>query len=150
MEYSQKKIGMFFFSKNFVKIKNPLFREKFFKLFSNFSKTTQCFFLIIFGPLRRLIKTYFEKLKKKSVNFPNKKISQFFFRKRNGREKNLLFANISKINQDFSCLFSFPLSEFKVHLLEHSEIKKIEKVSNKKISKKWKIPFFHNFFTTFS
>ena len=41
LEYSQKKIGMFFFSKYFAKINDHLFLENFFKDFSNFSKTTQ-------------------------------------------------------------------------------------------------------------
>ena len=86
----RKKIGMFFFSKNFVKIKNPLFREKFIKLFSNFSKTTQYFFLVVFGPLTRVIKTCFEKIFEKKIgNFSNKKISQLFFflRKNFSRKK---------------------------------------------------------------
>ena len=76
----RKKIGMFFFSKNFVKIKNPLFREKIFKLFSNFSKTTQYFFLLVFGPHTRVRSTYFRKIFRKKIgNFSNKKISNFVF-----------------------------------------------------------------------
>ena len=81
---------MFFFSKNFAKIKNPLFRENFFKLFSNFSKTTQYFFLVVFGPLTRVIKTCFKKIFEKKIgNFSNKKISQLFFflRKNFARKK---------------------------------------------------------------
>jgi len=85
----RKKIGMFFFSKNFAKIKNPLFFENFFKNFSNFSKTTKYFFLIIFGPLRRHIKTYFKKNSKKKSNFIFvKKFRNFFFLRKNfGRKK---------------------------------------------------------------
>jgi len=76
----RKKIGMFFFSKNFAKIKNPFFFENFFKNLSNFSKTTQYFFLIIFGPLRRHIKTSFKKKFKKKIEFYFcQKISQLFF-----------------------------------------------------------------------
>ena len=52
MEYSKKKIGMFFFLKYFAKINNRLFLENFYKDFSNFSKTTQYIFLIVFDPLR--------------------------------------------------------------------------------------------------
>ena len=48
---------MFFFSKYFAKINNHLFLENFDKDFSNFSKTSQYIFLIVFGPLRRLFKT---------------------------------------------------------------------------------------------
>ena len=55
----KKKIGMFSFSKNFAKIKIPLFRENFCQNFSNFSKTTQYFFFIVFGPLSRGFKTCF-------------------------------------------------------------------------------------------
>ena len=40
LEYSQKKIGMFIFSKYFAKIINHFFLEIFFKDFSNLSKTT--------------------------------------------------------------------------------------------------------------
>ena len=81
---------MFFFSKNFVKMKNPLFREIFFKLFSNFSKTTQNFFLVVFRPLTRDIKTCLEKIFEKKIgNFSNKKISQlFFFEKKFCSKKN--------------------------------------------------------------
>ena len=78
--FAEKKIGMFFFSKNFAKIKNPFFFENFFKNLSNFSKTTQYFFLIIFGPLRRHIKTSLKKKLKKKSNFIFvKKFRNFFF-----------------------------------------------------------------------
>ena len=75
VEYLQKKIGMFFFSKYFAKINNHLFLENFFKDFSNFSKTTQYIFLVVFGPLRRVLKTSFGK---KSV-FLSKNFASFFF-----------------------------------------------------------------------
>ena len=59
---------MFFFSKYFAKINNHLFFENFYKDFSNFSKTTQYIFLIVFGPLRRVIKKSFDKkIEKKSI-----------------------------------------------------------------------------------
>ena len=76
-----KKIGMFFFSKNFAKIKNPLFFENFFKNFSSFSKTTKYFFLIIFGTLRRHNKTSFKKKnqKKNRILFLSKNFATFFF-----------------------------------------------------------------------
>ena len=49
-------------------------------LFGNISKTTQYFFLVIFGPLRRLFRTSFGTFQKnKSEFFPIKKISQLFF-----------------------------------------------------------------------
>ena len=57
LEYSRKKIGMFFFSKNFAKIGGWFFFRLFEHKFANFSKTTRYFFLIVFGPLRRLFKT---------------------------------------------------------------------------------------------
>ena len=52
------------FFKIFRQIKNHLFLENFYKDFSNFSKTTQYIFLIVFGPLRRVIKTSFVKTEK--------------------------------------------------------------------------------------
>ena len=56
---SKKKIGTFFFSKYFAKIKNHLFLLKVYKDFSNFSKSTRFFFLIVFGPLWRIHKISF-------------------------------------------------------------------------------------------
>ena len=86
LEYSRKKIGMFFFSKYFAKINNHLFLENFYKDFSNFSKTTQYIFLIVFGPLRRVIKTSFEKKNQKKIEFYFcQKISQVFFSMKFGR-----------------------------------------------------------------
>ena len=85
----RKKIGMFYFSKNFAKIKNPLFFDIFFKNFPNFSKTAQYFFLIVFGPLRRFNKPSFEKNSKNEIEFYYcQKISQLFFLRKNfGRKK---------------------------------------------------------------
>ena len=96
----RKKIGMFFISKNFAKIKNPLFFENFFKNFSNFSKTTYYFFLIIFVPLRRHIKTSFKKiLKKNRILFLSKNFATFFLRKNFGRKK---YKNwLKKFTKDF-------------------------------------------------
>ena len=80
----RKKIGMFYFSKNFAKIQNPLFFEFFFNNFSNFSKITEYFFLISFGPLRKLINTSFKENFKKNIEFYFcQKISQLFFLRKN-------------------------------------------------------------------
>ena len=93
----RKKIEMLFFSKNFAKIKNPLFFENFFKNFSNFSKITQYFFLIIFGPLQRHIKTSLKKNKKKNqILFLSKNFATFFFEAKILAEQNL--QRISFIN----------------------------------------------------
>ena len=68
LEYSRKKIGMFFFSKSFAKIGGWFFFRLFEHKFANFSKTTWYFFLIVFGPLRRDFKTSSaKKSKKKSI-----------------------------------------------------------------------------------
>ena len=60
---------MFFFSKYFAKIKKYLFPKKISKGFSNFSKTTQYFFLVVFGPLRRAMKTSLENKSRKKSEF---------------------------------------------------------------------------------
>ena len=71
---------MFFFSKYFDKIKNHLFLENFYKDFSNFSKTTRYFFLIVFGPLRRVHKISFRIFRKRNWKFfLFQNISQLFF-----------------------------------------------------------------------
>ena len=95
LEYSQKKIGIFLFFKKFCLNQKSLFSRK------NFSKTTQYFFLIVFGPYRRVMKTSLEKLKKKIGNFSNKKISQLFFAQKNGCEK-IFFSGISQKRLDIS------------------------------------------------
>merc|ERR1712030_87904 len=75
----RKKIGMFFFSKYFAKIIDYFFFRKFFQGFLNFSKTTRYFFLIVFGPLRRVINTSFEKkIKKNRILFLSKNFASFF------------------------------------------------------------------------
>merc|ERR1712198_512885 len=80
LEYSEKKIGIFFFSKYFAKIIDHFFFRKIFQGFLNFSKTTRYIFLIVFGPLRRVIKTSFEKKNQKKIEFYFfQKISQVFF-----------------------------------------------------------------------
>ena len=68
LEYSRKKIGMFFFSKSFAKIGGWFFFWLSEHKFANFSKTTWYFFLIVFGPLRRDFKiSSAKKSKKKSI-----------------------------------------------------------------------------------
>ena len=58
--------------------------RKFFKLFSNFSKTTGQLFLFVFGPLTRVVKTSFEKIvEKKAEIFPIQKFRNFFFLRKN-------------------------------------------------------------------
>merc|ERR1712198_565977 len=81
LEYSQKKIGIFFFFKIFRQNHRPLFFQKFFQGFLNFSKTTRYIFLIVFGPLRRVIKISFEKKnqKKNRILFLSKNFASFFF-----------------------------------------------------------------------
>ena len=69
----RKKNGMFFFSKYIAKIKNDLFFENFYKDFRNLSKTTQYFFLIFFGPLRRVYEISFR-------IFGNRNWKFFFFK----------------------------------------------------------------------
>merc|ERR1712030_93532 len=82
LEYSQKKNRNILFFKIFRQNHRPLFFRKFFQGFLNFSKTTRYIFLIVFGPLRRVIKTSFEKkkIKKKSNFIFVKKFRNFFFR----------------------------------------------------------------------
>ena len=76
----RKKIGMFFFSKYFAKIKNDLFFENFYKDFPNFSKTTLYFFLIVFGPLRRVNDISFRIFGNRNWKFfLFQNISQLFF-----------------------------------------------------------------------
>merc|ERR1712198_275029 len=53
------------FFKIFRQNHRPIFFRKFFQGFLNFSKTTRYIFLIVFGPLRRVINTSFEKKNKK-------------------------------------------------------------------------------------
>merc|ERR1711872_704755 len=85
-EYSQIKIGIFFFSKYFAKIIDYFFFENFFKDFSISRKLLDIFFLIVFGPLRRVINTSFEKKIKKKIEFYFcQKISQVFFSMKFGR-----------------------------------------------------------------
>ena len=91
LEYSKKINRKFFQYKNFATFG---FREKkkLWKnfLFGNISKTTQYFFFVIFGPLRKLFRTSFGTFQKnKSEFFLIKKISQLFFflRKNFGRKK---------------------------------------------------------------
>merc|ERR1712145_30555 len=77
LEYSQKKNRNILFFKIFRQNHRPLFFRKFFQGFLNFSKTTRYIFLIVFGPLRNVINTSFEK--KIKIYFCQK-ISQVFFR----------------------------------------------------------------------
>ena len=81
LEYSQKKNRNILFFKIFRQNHRPLFFRKFFQGFLNFSKTTRYIFLIVFGPLRRVIKTSFEKkIKKKNrILFLSKNFASFFF-----------------------------------------------------------------------
>merc|ERR1712035_151583 len=59
-EILKKKSECFFFKK-FRQNRVFIFFAIFFKNFSNFSKTTQYFFLIVFAPLRRVFKIFSEK-----------------------------------------------------------------------------------------
>ena len=81
LEYSRKKIGMFFFSKSFAKIGGGFFFRLSEHKFANFSKTTWYFFLIVFGPLRRDFKTSSAKKSEKTKNFKyvkNRLTTQFW------------------------------------------------------------------------
>ena len=100
LEYSRKKIGMFFFSKSFAKIGGWFFFWLSEHKFANFSKTTWYFFLIVFGPLRRDFKTSSAKKSKKITIFKFFKkfrTIQFFF-----------------IFRHFSILKGIPFKNFKV------------------------------------
>ena len=97
LEYSKKNKSEIFPIKKF---RNFWFsgKKKLWKnfLFGNISKTTQYFFLVIFGPLRRLFRTSFGTFQKnKSEFFPIKKISQLFFFEKILVEK--IFQRISLI-----------------------------------------------------
>merc|ERR1711872_953156 len=82
----RKKIGIFFFFKIFRQNHRLLFFRKIFQGFLNFSKNTRYIFLIVFGPLRRVKKTSFEKKIKKKIEFYFcQKISQVFFSMTFGR-----------------------------------------------------------------
>merc|ERR1711984_70320 len=77
--FAEKNRNILFF-KIFRQNHQPLFSRKFFQGLLNFSKTTRYIFLIVFGPLRRVIKTSFEKKSKKKSNFIFiKKFRKFFF-----------------------------------------------------------------------
>ena len=74
------------------------------KNFSNFSKATQYFFLIILGPLRRLIKTYFDKKIQKKIEFYFcQKISQLFFLGK------ILAEKIKKLVEQFTKDFPYKI-----------------------------------------
>ena len=100
LEYSRKKIGMFFFSKSFAKIGGWFFFWLSEHKFANFSKTTWYFFLIVFGPLRRDFKTSSAK--------KSKKITIFKFSK---KFRTIQFLTIFR---HFSILKGIPYKNFKV------------------------------------
>merc|ERR1712198_776094 len=78
--FAEKNRNILFF-KIFRQNHRPLFFRKFFQGFLNFSKTTRYISLIVFGPLRRVINTSFEKKIKQKIEFYFcQKISQVFFR----------------------------------------------------------------------
>ena len=80
MEYSQKKNRNVIFFKKFRQNQRSFFSRKFLQEISNFSKITQYFQFIVFGPLRRVFKTSFGKfLEKKSEYFFFKKFRTTFF-----------------------------------------------------------------------
>ena len=108
LEYSRKKIGMFFFSKNFAKIEGWFFFRLFEHKFANFSKTTRYFFLIVFGPLRRDFKTSSAKKSKKITIFK-------FFKK----FRTIQFLTIFR---HFSILKGIPYKNFKVISLIKTKI----------------------------
>ena len=83
-----------FFFQNFHHIKTPFFCQNFYKLFSNFSKTKQYFFLVVFGPLTRVMMTSFEKIFEKKIA---KKIWQLFFCWEKKIEKNFQRISFIKI-----------------------------------------------------
>merc|ERR1711872_773690 len=76
----RKKNRNILFFKIFRQNHRPLFFQKCFQGFLNFSKTTRYIFLIVFGPLRRVINTSFEKkIKKNRILFLSKNFASFFF-----------------------------------------------------------------------
>merc|ERR1711895_191333 len=80
LEYSQKKNRNILFFKIFRQNHQLLFFRKIFQGFLNFSKNTRYIFLTVFGPLRRVKKTSFEKKIKKKIEFYFvKKFRKFFF-----------------------------------------------------------------------
>ena len=96
----RKKNRNILFFKIFRQNHRPLFFRKFFQGFLNFSKTTRYIFLIVFGPLRRVIKTSFEKkIKKKNRFFFCQKISHVFFLR--------IFTRISQISRKLLTTFSW-------------------------------------------
>ena len=82
--------------------------------FAVFSKTTQYFFSDTFGPLRRVFKTSFEKIKISQIEkFSTQKISHNFL------EKNQKISVFCKNLKNFSIFFSgfsAPLETGKAHL----------------------------------
>ena len=88
------------FSKIFAKIGGWFFFRFFEHKFANFSKTTWYFFLIVFGPLRRVFKTSSEKKSKKITIFK-------FFKKC----RTIQFWTIFR---HFSILKGIPYKNFKV------------------------------------
>merc|ERR1712198_227709 len=63
--FAEKNRNILFF-KIFRQNHRLLFFRKIFQGFLNFSKNTRYIFLIVFGPLRRMIRTSFEKKSKKN------------------------------------------------------------------------------------
>merc|ERR1712198_542201 len=83
--FAEKNRNILFF-KIFRQNHRLLFFRKIFQGFLNFSKNTRYIFLIVFGPLRRVKKTSFEKkIKKKIEYYFCQKISQVFFSMTFGR-----------------------------------------------------------------
>merc|ERR1712030_197778 len=77
----RRKKSEYSFFQNILPKSSTTFFRKFFQGFLNFSKTTRYIFLIVFGPLRRMIKTSYEKkIKKKNrILFLSKNFASFFF-----------------------------------------------------------------------
>ena len=80
LEYSQKKIGIFFFSKYFAKIITHFFFENFFKDFSISRKLLDIFSSLFLVPLEEWLRHLLKKKIKKKSNFNFvKKFRKFFF-----------------------------------------------------------------------
>ena len=85
--FLEKKRNVIFFKK-FLRNQTSLFHGKFYKYFSNFSKTTQSFFPIVFDPLRKVAQDSFCTKKQKSKNFAFFSINFYdFYQKKHNSQK---------------------------------------------------------------
>ena len=109
-------------------------------LFRNISKTAQYFFLIVFGPHRRVFKTYFGIFRIGKIGkFCTQKSPNVFVFFEKKVEKIIIFVNISKTAQYFFLIGSGPHRRV---LKTYSGIFRVGKIGKFSIQKLRNIYFF--------